>query len=751
MYFQLISIAVAMYISLYTIGFVFSNTKVSVCGNYALLGSIYSVVGLSVISNISQLSIPTSSVVFVVVTLFTGVYKRLVFKKNSYKQEMNIKGFCLGLIFILVNFVIILLSKKIFGVGNFDFFNAIQDGTYLQNNNSLDSYTNNQLMPLTWSAGIGSRYGISLLLALFNSIFPNISALIIGQASLVLFSSLGSVMLYILASKLFKKKKELIFIAVLATNFSALVIYQINNQMIGQITALPVAYLILILVLSYKDSYSLNVYLAISIFALYILYPSIILPVALTIILFMLFKIRRGEIAPNSFVPFLMTIPVLYILIYSSNPLWPIRMLMSFTLPQAGGTTLNPQANLFPQLTSLIGPGQFLGTIPIPYVGSWSIAILLLSFLSCTAIIFQLYALKKESYIGPSEYQLISSFLFGFFAFALYSFIIGNSYVVLKVATWIAPFIILNFLMYVPTTNKNYVSIAIIPRALVVILLLCNFNISFQEITRMRNGKSTSFPQLILPSQAASISEYVDKNPDLYGIYSPTAEEATWIAINLPESLKSSYSSVGAQNQALAEIEKVSCTETQQRRALLNINKLIVKQDIIDITPRVKIRSKDEEVGFQTKDWLIGDIKSFDSFMTVYSGLFPPTLNSQMSINPIPLSSSLRWSSGRACFGFYSRVNGLVSVRFPILLGPDAGIESKIESQSAAKLAITNVDPTLTIINLEQPVSIGWNFISLNMSEVSNLRLPRFFQVRADARKLRFAIGSISFILKASP
>lgn len=747
MYFQIFLISIFMYVILYTIGLVLSNVRVAACGNYALLGSVYLIIGQSVLSNIFQLRITFSAAIFIVLTLITELCRQTIFKKKTNKQRINANGFFLGFGFILVNFLILMVSKKIFGVANFDFFNAIQDGKFLQDNNSFDSYTNNQLLPLTWSAGIGSRYGISLILALFNAILPNISTLIIGQASLLLFSALGSTMLFKLASRIFQKGGKLIFLATLATNFSALVIYQINNQMIGQITALPVVYLILILILSYRDSYDTSVYIIISIFALYILYPSIILPVAMTILLFVLFRARKRDINFNSIIINFVTFIALYFLIYSSNAYWPFRMLMSFTLPQAGGANLNPQANLFPQLISLIGPGQFLGTIPIPYVGSWSVIILALSGLSFIVVFFQVYSLRKENYIESSGYHLYCSMFIGFIIFALYSFIAGNSYVVLKIAIWIAPLLILNLLLYASTPSIKVNPREVILKSIIGILLLCNFNVSYQEIVRMRDGKATSFPQLILPNQVVPISKIVNDNPNHYGIYLPTAEEAAWIAVNLPASSKSTFTSLGAQNQALAEIEKANCNESQQGRVLSNIKSLIVKRDIIDITPQPIANSRDEKIIFHTKEWQIGDIKSFDSFITVYSGLFPPTLNSQISLNPIPFSSSLRWSSGMACFAFHSRENGLVSLRVPVLLGPDAGQESKIVSQTASNFTITKLDPLLQVINLEQPVSRGWNFISLQMPEAYESPNPRFFRVRADSRKLRFAIGSISFSL----
>jgi hypothetical protein len=745
-YLEIFSIAIFAYMAFFAIGVLSSSYWLTLIGHPALIGALYLVVGTSVFSNLLNVDTPAGTGISIALAFIAGLLKTR--KVTRVKIEALQKSFLLGLFFLLVNFGILVSTSSFFGVGNFDFFNAVQDGRYLEENSSLDSNTFNEVLPLEWSAGIGSRYGISLILAPLNVFLNESSTLVIGQAILILFSSLGFTMLYLLGIRFFSKRSRFVFIATLATNLSSLVIYQVNNQMFGQITALPVVYFLLILALYMKDLKYFSFYFTFTIFGLYILYPSIIAPLGLSLVFFAMIKLKKKEIDWIYFLPMIGFGVTLYILIYSSNFKWPIKMLLSFTLPQTNSSSVNPQADLFPQLTSLIGPGQFIGSIPIPYVGEWGGLILLLSLLSFLSIIYFFFVIKELAEIKSSEYQLLLSFGLGFLLFALYSFLIGNSYVVLKIGTWISPVLILAFIIHLGSVLSSNRIVGLISKSMILAILICSFGISFQQVMRMKEKKSTSFPQLTQPYEVRSIEKYVETHESNYGLLFPTAEEAAWVAVDLMRRSENRYISLGAQNQALSEIEKPNCQAFPARNGLLAINKVIFRSDIIDITPSPEVVRNPSKSLFLNDDWVISELTNFDSILVPYSGMFPPTLNSQISGNPIPDSTSLRWSSGQACFAFYSGTEGKVSFRIPILLGPDAQSKDDFMSSTAVRLRINHVNETFKILNLDQEVNSGWNMVDLRMEQANSSDRARFFKVRADGRELKFAIGSTGYTMR---
>jgi len=740
---EIFFIALCMYTLLYTIGWILDFGNFKYQKNYFVLGLIYFIVGVSILSNLTGFSVSVSGKAFMFFTILVGLLRLRNLK--VFLPKFDLTNFGLGLFFVVFNTVMLWAINKPFGVANFDFFNAVQDGRFLESHSSLESYTNNRVIPLTWSAGIGSRYGISLFLANMNNLFPNHSILIIGEACLVLFSAIGFFMLYKLGRTLYKKSRSQILVATLLANCSALSVYQINNQMFGQITALPIVYFILILLISQNQRSITRFQLSMSIIAIYILYPSIILPVGLAILLYTIYQLSKKELSVRDSLSLLGLLGFLYILVYSSSPLWPIRMLLSFTLPQASATQVNPQANLFPQITSLIGPGQFLGTIPIPFVERWGISVALLSILSFISLLIFFFHTKKLNYVNSYSQPVLSIMMGSFLIFALYSYLINNSYVVLKIGTWIAPLIMFGFLMYIfnQVSNREYSSR--ITTLILVFVVLSNFIVSSQQVFRAREGKATSFPQLVYPNDTSKLSDYIAlHNRNKLGFVLPTAEEVAWVATNFPISYQKSVLSIGAQNQALAEIEKKNCNPSKVKTAFNKIDYMVLKKQLIDVTPQPVILNN-LEIGFEDENWKVSKIDNVESALVVYSGLFPPTINSQIEENPIPRSTSLRWSSGRACFAFFSNSDGMAQFNIPILIGPDSGNSPKFKLEDSSYFNVLDQSDNLKNIEFVRNVSKGWNYYKLEMIGEIQPQLPRFFNVRADSRKLAFAIGSITY------
>jgi len=732
--------AIAVFTALYLVGVLVCPERIKRGEIFPVVGLVCMIFGTAMFSNLFGFSIPIAAGT----TFGTAVIFKIMARGASPTWfKLDLSKYATGILAVAGACALAQTTSREFGVGNFDFMNAVQDGIYLTNRGALDSTITNHLLPLNWSAGIGSRYGISFIIGTILRFFPTLNPLLVSESILLVMFALGFLTLFSLLKTLTQRKNWIVTVASTIATISSMVIYQLDTQMFGQISVLPVVYLLFLLVLEFRGDRLHAVLILVTFITIFVLYPAICLPVGLSLLIVICNAVSKRGLNLNYLIYFILGAMVSTLLLFSSNLAWPFKMIKSFAAPQIKNSISNPQADLFPQMTSAIGPGQYFGVVAFPFSGRWNIFIVMWSLIWVVLIPILLFLISKRIIESAFKRSVIYSFFAAFYVFAIYAYVSGNSYVVLKIGTWTAPLLLSLFAFFSLDGFRDRRSIARATSLLVFIFLLANLGLAISEIGHMRNRSSTSFPQLIALKDSNMVHGIPFERLSTLGILTPTAEEASWVAVNAPQKLKDKILSLGPQNQALAEAERFGCNEKDVLERATNVQNILFSTSTRDIVPTPEVLDSAPSL-FKFGKWKIQNIKDFKSFIFVSSGLFPPTLNYQISRNPIANSQALRWSSGRTCLIAYSTNNAILKLRIPFLLGPDAGKSPHWKSATAQTLTIENPNLNSSEIILEQKVKPGWNAIQFEMLNLRPVTISKFLNVRADARALRFALGNIN-------
>ena len=693
---------------------------------FPIIGFSYLVFISSVISNLFSSSVSSAELFSVLIAspfLVWKVYNREYFHFLKY---------CYTNLIALISICLLGLEKHFLGVINFDFFTAVQDGRFLVNHGALQEKFSSAILPLTWSAGTGSRYDVSFLIAGFLRVFSNVNVIALAESFLIVFFAAGVASCVELLRTWTGMAERKIYVFGLIATFSSLLIFELNNQMFGQITALPLVYLIYA-TLPNKETLLIRDW-AITIVAsltLFLIYTSIILPVGLGIFIYLGLSIKKNSFRLLRILSLTLMTVFLSLLLFSSNLTWPLKMLQAYTASNV------IRARLFPQMVSLIGPGQFLGFWPVSSTVPWSGwlvgSIILFSILLIGIFIFYIFRLDWTNRNGVFSLFLSYSF------FLIYAYVTGNSYVLLKVAIWVSLPIFLFSLYMISRLVKNIKMLKLIGISILSMFVMANLNLSYSELNQLRNGRSTSFPNSVTISQLNALNHLQISQSNVLGIVAPTGEQEALIAAGLKLIYSNRVVGLGAQGQVFTEGQRSNCNFTQSLSAAKRTTHILLPSNFTDITPPVTENSVSHSTipGFN-----IFSLSNVQNLMVVSSGLYPPTVNSQIDRNPIPDSQALRWGTHRICLLDYALTAQKVKLSIPFLLGPDYPTNPKwrigtgIVEVSAAQFGISRLTASF---NEKQ----GWNPIEIDLINYRIFSAAHWYGVRADARSLDFAIGTI--------
>jgi hypothetical protein len=670
----------------------------------------------------------------------------------------------IGLIQIFLIFYAVYIIAQRFdrplGTLNFDFLTAVQDGKFLVNHGVFESAVAYGTLPATWSAGIGSRYGISYLLSFLFDNFPSSNYLEIAQTTSLVCFSIGIITLARLLKSLLSVKISIAITYSSIASLSQLVLMQNHMQMYGQITALPVIYYLLFQILEKEKKKKDIFYILGTSITVFILYPPIGTPlIAFFIFLLLQNLIIRRQIAIKKSIWTAVTAIITLVLLYGPSLRWIIDTYsLVFSLSQKPPSAVNIQSSYFTQFSSVIGPSQFFGVVPYPYLGSWSLLFVCLQIVLSSSLIFALFYVMNIYIINAKAKQVMITFVFSFGLFAAYAFYRNYPYVVLKIATWLAPLIWSLLLVIIGThfqgtqhrargvkfsvTTFRFVSVS------VVVGLFLNITYSFNYMGSLK--RNTSFPQAITFAEGNNIRDLYLSNKvsdkKYTGIVTPSLEESMLVASNIPLANSDKLRSLGLQSMAYQTTSTENCNNTATLSGLNSITRFMFNPKIVDITPKFKTSFLGAVLEENT--WRIIPTSSLESALIVTDGYFPPTFNTQIDSQPIPESKLLRWSSGIGCMAFYSnkKLQGL-EFSIPILIGPDAPSNLRWESSGQeVKFSISPDKNWIGKLVIRQNIESGWNMIRIGVANIETAKnVSRLYNVRPDPRKLVFAAGEIDF------
>jgi len=738
---ELIQLAIISYsflLALTLVGNLISPRKVTKPAYFPILGFGYLILTTSILSNLMSLSVSNS----LLVSLFLLI-PLIVFKNNFLFLILKPADLFFQILLVTLTLGILAFERHFFGVVNFDFFNAAQDGRFLLNHGTLETNFINSILPATWSAGTGSRYAVSFVIAGFLRLFPNLNPLLIAEGILVVLFALGiSTFIQVIKDRVALPTTKVYFLGILST-FSFFSIYALNNQMFGQITALPFVYFLFTALPLGKWNFREIFITTSAFFVIFMLYPPILPPTILGLIFFFFHQSKRNLLNIRSVLQGFLCILILFFSIYSSNVSWPWKMLWSFVSPQIQDLSQNFQANLFPQIVSAIGPGQILGFIPLSYSGSWNVFFVTCIFLfSAFFLLIFIGGLFKffEEFKSPVIYLIVALLIF-----LVYAFVTQNSYVVFKIAVWLGlPIFLLTvaFLIFSLSDqigkNENKFFLHIV-RFVLTIFVVSNLFLSSNQILGLRNNKSTSFPNTATITQLNTLSAMNFNRNEIIGIVTPTAEEAAWISSAFKPNFLKNLVNVGTQNQASLESRRKECNFSQTLAAAKTATSILTRNIIEDVTPPILTDGPSIKIG---QDFRSIPITSLEKMIIVESGLFPPTLNRQISKNPIPNSEALRWGMRNICLIVYSNLPKDIHLTIPVLRGPEMP-EKPIWFSATGKLTNSQSPDGIIYLDLVQRLESGWNTVEISLINHQEYVPSGWYKVRADSRTLSFAIGKI--------
>jgi hypothetical protein len=709
-------------------------------------GLAFYIFGTQLFSSVLNLSVPNSSILVCCISLSLLLYNPG--RRNLQISKFNISIILLYLVTVFTFSILAELAMKDFGLNNFDFIYATQDARFLQTHSVMESTEGLNIIPSDWSAIAGSRYAISFLVSFLSFSLPSISILVLSQAVLLSCFLIGFISLILFVRSVSQFNWKLSVAVALIASFTSLNFLQINSQMFGQISAAPLVHLIFLFSVKPRKSIRDITGMSCAFYAIFLMYPAVTFPLILYIALIAflfrneaLFKLNKKYFIWGS-------IHLLILLgLYSGNPKWPFQSAFFWISPLASGAS--SQEGMASQFISAIGPGQFIGAIPYPFTSGYSLWVLLLSCVSVSFLVIQLLLIfRSKIYMNRIH---LGVFLISFYIFAIYAILKGNTYGLLKVATWlqtllfsisliaciIAVRLVLKqfFRSFYPVVHISKFSLIFLVATLIV--LSANFSTTWRYLET--SDVNTSFPQSITKEQSLALHKLQLQPTNVYGIVAPTLEESIWISESFPSEFQKLFVQIGPQAQARDEITKRVCPDSNLLNQVRKANMFLLNRRIKDIVPGMKF---EKEIDLPSVGQFgLGSIKNLDQALLVSGGLFPPTFRWQVENFPFFESDLLRWSSGSACFIAYTKYPKQISLTFPYILGPD--IPPRFQWKASGLLSQNDELSNFGEIQVRQNLNSGWNFIWVKAvpTQVIEVDKENWLFKRADSRELWFALG----------
>jgi hypothetical protein len=713
---------------------------------YPIVGLTFFIFSTQLFSQIFDLSVPTAGVLSICFAILLKL--AFQFKNGNHKDYKDLVPTLLPL-FITISLITFFgfFFARDWGAGNFDFITALQDARFLEHNHSLATHFVGNLVPLNWSAGIGSRYDISFILSLVHFISPSTNYLLIGESTLIVVVGLGLLGLYGLLVELESIAKFDALMGAIAGTASSLSLLACHYQMFGQLTAIPVVYLCMHYLSTLTLSWRKAFVLAVAMISLFLLYPSILVLIVITIGLYSLlvFKQKGISFIKNSikfFIGLSLGFVGILLVTYRTNPIWPLKMLLAYVTPEVQGGASNSQRGLFSQFISSIGPSQFLGLSRYPFASTWNFGYLV--FVDLLAIALFSYIVVKCLKSNLPLKKIIGVFLIAAIVIASFATLKSAGYVDFKVATWINPlFWAVSIISAISLlrSSENQLKRKMPPLTLIFVTLLFNVASGYSYLSKFKSN--TSFPQLITIQESKKFSSIEFSGNDNVAISAPTAEDSSWVAMSFPDTLQPRLRILGPQDQALGIASKTNCDINSDLKVIEETSLFFFNPSKVDIFPKITFTKNSAPLS-EVLGWQTWRIKNIDAAVLPVSGLFPPTLNSQIGTNPVSGAGAIRWSSGHACFMIYSNRTTDLNVKVKLILGPD--VPRNFSWVSNAKVDSSEFYKDGFLL-LHLNVLKGWNPLTLRIP-IGSLSLPKqsLLGSRADERLLVFAIGKIEIV-----
>ena len=702
-----------------------SSYLVPICGFVSLVVFTEAIANLLKMPTIKSLWIAT---IFLVILSCISIYKEPTRAVTTLITQSKVAFLYYAL------FGLMTLTNTVYGTFNFDFFYNTLDSVFLQNN-SLFEYSNSpDVFPLTWSADQMGRYGISFLIALLNGLIyaPTYWA---GACFvlMILFSIIAtSTLIKTLAGStngFFK------FFAIFITIFNPLTITGWHYALLGQTSGWPVFILLLIVLVIPGVEKSKSHYFAISILvvSLFWIYPAHLMVAIPLVVLFFL----RDHLAKSlSHFPFFIFsfigVTALTIGLYPINAYEKFARLFLYSSSTGADSKIIP--SVFNQFSSSVGPLISSGYLTYPVTQS-NFQVFLLYILLSTAALFLIFNLTptftswnfRIKYI--SNIQIISLYFLSWYLFVFA--VVRSNYLIFKISIWFIPLLVgLAVLSLGKIQIKNRALGAYFLTALIVLTLPIQIS-ALATVNKALDREGISFPWAD-QKYALSLSEIVRDSKSPIHLRVPSAEEAGWLSLQLPEAAMKRVSYAAPPRQVLGVgFEDVCMNNTK----LDENGKLVWTSQKSDIFPAPILKY---EMSKSSQTFSIVDVSDVSLFLSQNAGVFYPERSNGW---PFPVGDFFRWSNGTLAFSVWSSSAKFISLDFSIMKGPDLKSLAFDESMNG-KVKVTNLDDSLVKVSWENlSIEKGWNCVKL--SSIETPAPISYSSSRPDFRPLAFAIGEV--------
>lgn len=633
-----------------------------------------------------------------------------------------------------VLFGLMSLTDTVYGTFNFDFFYNTLDSVFLQNN-SLFEYSNSpDVFPLTWSADQMGRYGISLLIALLNGLIyaPTYWA----GACFVLMISLSIIASTTLINTLAGSINRFIkFFAIFIALFNPLTLTGWHYALLGQTSGWPVFILLVTILVVPSGEKSRSHYVALSIFvvSLFWIYPAhLMVAVPLTMLFFWRDYLAKSLLHFPLFVFSFFGVTALTIGLFPINAYEKFVRLFLYSSSTGADSKIIP--SVFNQFSSGVGPLISSGYLTYPATQSNFQIFLLYTLLLISALflVFNLTPSFTNWSFRPKNLSNIQILSLYFLSWYLFVFVVVRSnYLIFKISIWFIPSLIsLAVLSLAKIQMKNRTHSAFFMTALIVLTLPIQVS-ALATVNKALDRKGVSFPWAD-QEYALSLTKLIEASKSSIHLRVPSAEEAGWLSLQLPEEDFKRVSYAAPPRQVLGVGFEDTCMENTE---VDESGKLVWTRQKSDIFPAPILKS---EVDKSSQIFNVTDISDVSLFLSQNAGVFYPERSNGW---PFPNGEFFRWSNGTLAFSVWSSSVKFISLDFSILKGPD--LESlEFEESLNGKVTFMNLDDSVVKVSWDNlAVKRGWNCVKLSTRDAP---VPiSYSSSRPDFRPLAVAVGEI--------
>jgi hypothetical protein len=411
--------------------------------------------------------------------------------------------------------------------------------------------------------------------------------------------------------------------------------------------------------------------------------------------------------------------------------------------PQNSTDVFHFHVKTFGQFSSKIGIPLFFGLIKYPYTGNFgTIHFLVWLFLSASFVFLVYKGFLAIPYGGFRNSVLI--FVLSFGTISLVSYVIGNSYLVLKFSTWSMPLISLIALqgiisLLIRYSGKFYDVRNLLVSLIALALLFVSFSSASQYLLNMK--KWDSFTNVPNPSSYGKIMSFKKSDLNHLFLIMPTAEDAIWTAGLFSNLDQNRILSIGPTKQALAEGFSSVCDMNRSVVIGSKGDYIGINLNTIDVVHPVTFNSNPILV---TNNLALYNVENLNEGLVLTGdGLYPPSYLKKLG-NHVLSNGVMRWSSGQVCTSVFSNKAKKITVRLNFANGPDSGsLHSWQAILNGTKQIVTTESDSVTV---SVSVLKGWNKLQLKDSSCyfNNYSFSSRWSNRADDRKLCFAVTNLS-------